>query len=141
MQPYRFYWVESSTKKADVAKLCLGQMPAENASALVVAVADTGSMPATSRGQLEWMRRSEFSEAKIRDCERTARMAKEGLVSERKAKSGRAIHVQLTPRGNKYRERLIEARVAADENVQRQLTPEERATLLRLLKLITELEF
>ena len=68
-------------------------------------------------------------------------MAQEGLVSERKAKSGRAIHIQLTPKGNKYRERLIKARVAADENVQSQLTSDERATLLRLLKLITELEF
>lgn len=68
-------------------------------------------------------------------------MAEEGLVSERKAKSGRAIHVQLTPKGNKYRQRLIEARMVADENVRRQLTSDERATLLRLLKLIAELEF
>ena len=68
-------------------------------------------------------------------------MAQEGLVSERKAKSGRAIHVQLTRRGNQYRERLIKARVAADENVRRQLTSDERATLIRLLKLIAELEF
>jgi DNA-binding MarR family transcriptional regulator len=68
-------------------------------------------------------------------------MAKDGLVSERRAKSGRAIHVHLTPKGNKYRERLIRVRGAADENVRHQLTPEERATLLRLLKLIAELEF
>jgi DNA-binding MarR family transcriptional regulator len=68
-------------------------------------------------------------------------MALEGLVSERKAKSGRAIHVRLTGKGNKYRERLINARVAADEKVRQQLTPEERATLLRLLELIAKLEF
>jgi DNA-binding MarR family transcriptional regulator len=68
-------------------------------------------------------------------------MAQEGLVSERKAESGRAIQVQLTPKGNKYRERLIKARLAVDEKVRHQLTPEERATLLRLLKLIAELEF
>ena len=68
-------------------------------------------------------------------------MAQEGLVSERKAKSGRAIHVQLTRKGNQYRERLIKARVAADENVRHQLTPDERTTLIRLLKLIAELEF
>ena len=67
-------------------------------------------------------------------------MAQEGLVSERKAKSGRAIHVQLTRKGNQYREGLIKARVAADENVRRQLTSDERATLVRLLKLIAELE-
>ena len=76
MQPYRFYWVGSAAKKAAVAKLCLGQMPAETASALVVAVADVGSMPATSRGQVEWMRRSGFSEAKIRDYERTAKIGR-----------------------------------------------------------------
>src|SRR5271167_5226656 len=34
-------------------------------------------------------------------------MVQEGLVSERKAKSGRAIHVTLTPKGHKYRNRLI----------------------------------
>ena len=68
-------------------------------------------------------------------------MVREGLVSERKAKSGRAIHVQLTPKGNKYREWLIKARMAADENVRHHLSPEERATLLRLLKLIAELQF
>src|SRR6202041_2900629 len=68
-------------------------------------------------------------------------MAKEGLVSERKAKSGRAIHVRLTPKGNKYRERLINARIAADDKLREELTPEERTTLLRLLKLIADLEF
>lgn len=68
-------------------------------------------------------------------------MAQEGLVSERKAKSGRAIHVQLTRKGKEYRERLIKARVAADENVRRRLTTDERATFVRLLKLIAELEF
>ena len=68
-------------------------------------------------------------------------MAQEGLVSERKAESGRAIHVQLTRKGNQYRERLIKVRVAADEHVRNQLTSDERATLIRLLKLIAELEF
>jgi DNA-binding MarR family transcriptional regulator len=68
-------------------------------------------------------------------------MVQEGLVSERKAKSGRAIHVRLTPRGRKYRERLIHARVAADDKLRKELTPEEHTTLLRLLKLIAELEF
>ena len=68
-------------------------------------------------------------------------MAQDGLVSERKAKSGRAIHVQLTRRGNRYREGLIKARVAADEKVRHRLSLDERATLIRLLKLIAELEF
>jgi DNA-binding MarR family transcriptional regulator len=68
-------------------------------------------------------------------------MVTEGLVSERKAKSGRAMHVRLTRKGHRYRERLIQARVAADEQVRQQLTPQDRATLLRLLKLLDELEF
>lgn len=68
-------------------------------------------------------------------------MVREGLASERKAKPGRAIQVHLTPKGNRYRERLISERVAADENVRHHLSSEERATLLRLLKLIAELEF
>ena len=60
-----------------VAKLCLGQVPAETASALVVVVADIGSLAATSQSQLEWMRsRSEFSEAKVRDYERTAKIGR-----------------------------------------------------------------
>ncbi len=68
-------------------------------------------------------------------------LAEEGLVSEHRAKSGRAIQVQLTAKGKKYRERLIEARVTADESVRRQMTSEERETLLRLLKLVAECEF
>lgn len=73
-QPYRFYWVESEAKRATVAKLCLGQKPATTASALVVAVSDIGSMPATTKGQLEWMRAGNFSEEKILDYERTAKI-------------------------------------------------------------------
>jgi len=68
-------------------------------------------------------------------------LAREGLVSEHHAESGRAIRVQLTVKGRKYRERLIKARVAADESVRRQITAEERETLLRLLKLVAECEF
>jgi DNA-binding MarR family transcriptional regulator len=68
-------------------------------------------------------------------------MAQEGLVSEHKAKSGRAIRVQLTAKGSKYRERLIEARKTADESVRRQMTSEERETLLRLLKRVAECDF
>jgi DNA-binding MarR family transcriptional regulator len=68
-------------------------------------------------------------------------MSREGLVSERKAKSGRAIHIHLTAKGSKYRERLIQARVAADESVRQQMTPQERETLLRLLRLVAECEF
>jgi len=72
LQPYKLYWVESAAKKEAVAKLCMEQTPAETASALVVVVADIGSMSATTKGQLEWMRRSNFAESKIRDYQRTA---------------------------------------------------------------------
>ena len=68
-------------------------------------------------------------------------LAQEGLVSEHRTRSGRAIRVQLTAKGRKYRERLIEARVTADESIRRQMTSEERETLLRLLKLVAECEF
>lgn len=76
-QPYRFYWVESAQHRPAVADICLGQSPAKTASALVVAIADIGSLEATSRGQLEWMRATpEFSEAKIRDYERRAKIGR-----------------------------------------------------------------
>jgi nitroreductase len=76
MQPYQFFWVESPATKAAVAKLCLGQMPAVTASALVVAVADIGSLAATSQAQLEWMRTSGFTHDKVRDYQRTARIGR-----------------------------------------------------------------
>ncbi len=68
-------------------------------------------------------------------------MVAEGLVSEKKAKSGRALLVQLTAKGNKYREYLIKERRAVEEKLRKQLTPEEIAVLLRLLKVVAELEF
>lgn len=76
MQPYRFYWIESGEKKSLVAKLCLGQKPAVTASALVVAVADIGSLAATAQGQAEWMRKNNFPEAKVRDFERDAKIGR-----------------------------------------------------------------
>lgn len=68
-------------------------------------------------------------------------MVAEGLLSERKGESGRAINVQLTAQGKKYRERLIKARVAADESIRQQMTPEEREKLLCLLKMVAQCEF
>jgi nitroreductase len=76
VQPYRLYWVGPGAKKAEVAKLCMGQMPAETASALIVVVADIGSISATTRAQAEWMRASNFTEEKIRDYERTAKIGR-----------------------------------------------------------------
>lgn len=68
-------------------------------------------------------------------------MIQEGLLSERKAESGRALLVQLTAKGTRYRERLIKERRAADEKLRRGFSAEEIATLLRLLKVIAEVKF
>jgi DNA-binding MarR family transcriptional regulator len=68
-------------------------------------------------------------------------MVTEGLLSERKAESGRAIHVQLTSKGKKYRERLIKLRVAADQTLRQQMTREECDIFVRLLKTVAQCEF
>lgn len=75
-QPYRMFWVESSTQRHAVAKLCLSQGPARTASALVVAVADIGSLRSTSEMQLAWMRQTGFPPKKIREYQRTARIGR-----------------------------------------------------------------
>jgi nitroreductase len=76
MQPYRFYWIESPDQRATAVKLCLAQSPAATASALVVAVADIGSLRNTSKLQLDWMRSSGFSEKKLRDYALTAKIGR-----------------------------------------------------------------
>jgi len=68
-------------------------------------------------------------------------MIKEGLVTERKAKTGRALLLHLTPKGEKYHQTLIQHRRNADAKARQALTSGERATLIRLLKLIGEVEF
>ena len=68
-------------------------------------------------------------------------MTQEGLLTERKAKAGRAIHIRITSKGTRYRGRLIEARLAADKAVRERMTPQERQMLLRLLKVVVECEF
>ncbi|MFZ3215616.1 MAG: MarR family winged helix-turn-helix transcriptional regulator [Candidatus Acidiferrales bacterium] len=68
-------------------------------------------------------------------------MIHEGLLSERKAGTGRALLVQLTAKGNRYRERLIKERRAAEEKVREKLTTREAATVIRLLKRVEGTEF
>ena len=75
-QPYRFYWIESSQSKNAAAQLCLGQTPAATASALIVAVADIGSLTRTAQDQLAWMRTAGFSQKKISSQEMKARIGK-----------------------------------------------------------------
>lgn len=67
-------------------------------------------------------------------------MIREGLLSERKAESGRALLVQLTAKGNKYRESLIKERRALDDHLREHFTADDIADLLRLLKRLAELE-
>jgi DNA-binding MarR family transcriptional regulator len=67
-------------------------------------------------------------------------MAREGLVLECRARAGRAILVQLTAKGKKYRERVIQARKDAERKVRGQMRLEERKKLLRLLKLVATCE-
>src|ERR1700730_2377861 len=76
VQPYRFYWVETPEMKKSAARLCMGQAPAETASALVVAVADICYLRTTAESQLEWMRREGFSEAQISKFAKKAKLAK-----------------------------------------------------------------
>jgi nitroreductase len=75
-QPYRFYWIESPAHREAVSTLCLSQKPAATASALVVAVADLGSLDSTAQLQLAWMRESGASDSKIRDYARTAKIGR-----------------------------------------------------------------
>lgn len=68
-------------------------------------------------------------------------MIGEGLVSERKAETGRALLVQLTAKGNKYREFLIKERRAAEEKLRERFSPDEVTTLVELLKRVADTEF
>lgn len=67
-------------------------------------------------------------------------LLKEGLVSERKAPRGRALLVQLTAKGNKYRESLIAERRSLDDSLRTHFAPDETASLLRLLQRLAALE-
>jgi len=75
-QPYRFYWIESPALKTTAAMLCMGQKPAQTASALVVAVADIGSLRSTSQSQVDWMRQSGMPEEKLAEYETKAKIGR-----------------------------------------------------------------
>ena len=63
---------ERQPRRSSALDRCLRQ----TASALVVAVADMGRCQRPSQAQLEWMRRNGFSDAKLRDYERTAKIGR-----------------------------------------------------------------
>ncbi len=68
-------------------------------------------------------------------------LVREGLVSETKAKVGKSILVQLTRKGNAYRERMIKVRRAADDKLRVSLAPSERTALLKLLAAVERIRF
>jgi DNA-binding MarR family transcriptional regulator len=68
-------------------------------------------------------------------------LIREGLVAERKAPSGRALLLQLTPKGNRYRSVLIQQRTAVDEKVRRQRSARQFPRLTRLLEILSTLDF
>lgn len=67
-------------------------------------------------------------------------MVREGLLAERKSRSGRAIDLKLTAKGNRYHDELVQHRLAADAKVRKAIPPEDWENLLRWLKLIAESE-
>lgn len=68
-------------------------------------------------------------------------LIREGLVSEKKAPSGRALLLELTPKGNRYRSVLIQQRRAVDEKLRQQLSRRKFSTLIHLLQVLSELDF
>jgi DNA-binding MarR family transcriptional regulator len=68
-------------------------------------------------------------------------LIREGLVSERKASSGRALLLQLAAKGNRYRSVLIQQRRAVDAKLRRRLSPRQFSTLIRQLEVLSGLDF
>jgi DNA-binding MarR family transcriptional regulator len=67
-------------------------------------------------------------------------MIQEGLLSERKTEKGRSLLLQLTAKGNKYREGLIKERRALDDIIREHFSPEDLSAFLHLLKRLAELQ-
>src|SRR2546430_15730812 len=61
-------------------------------------------------------------------------LIQEGLASERRAESGRALLVRLTAKGNKYRERLIKERRGGEEKLRGIPAPGEDRSRVGVLK-------
>ncbi|MGC1169101.1 MAG: hypothetical protein WA886_09370, partial [Candidatus Acidiferrales bacterium] len=68
-------------------------------------------------------------------------MIREGLLTQKKAATGRARPVQLTAKGNNYRDNLVKERRNAEERLRKTLKPQEIATLIHLLNQIAEFKF
>jgi DNA-binding MarR family transcriptional regulator len=68
-------------------------------------------------------------------------LIREGLVSDRKAPTGRALLLRLTSKGNRYRAVLIQQRRSVDEKLRQQLSPGKFSTLIHLLQVLSALDF
>jgi DNA-binding MarR family transcriptional regulator len=68
-------------------------------------------------------------------------LIREGLVAERKAPSGRALLLQVTAKGNRYRSVLIQQRRSVDAELRRRLSPRQFSTLIRQLEVLSSLDF
>jgi DNA-binding MarR family transcriptional regulator len=68
-------------------------------------------------------------------------LIREGLVSERKAPSGRALLLQVTLKGNRYRAVLIQQRRAVDAKLRRRLSSRQFSTLIWQLEVLSRLDF
>jgi DNA-binding MarR family transcriptional regulator len=68
-------------------------------------------------------------------------LIREGLVSDRKAPTGRALLLRLTSKGNRYRAVLIQQRRSVDEKLRQQLSPGTFSTLIHLLQVLSALDF
>jgi len=68
-------------------------------------------------------------------------MLREGLLTEKKAPSGRGLLVQLSAKGNASREVMIKYRRALDAKIKEQLSAPEIARLIQNLKAIADLNF
>lgn len=68
-------------------------------------------------------------------------LIREGLVFERKAPSGRALLLQVTLKGNRYRSVLIQQRRAVDAKLRRRLSPRQLSTPIRQFEVLSRLDF
>jgi DNA-binding MarR family transcriptional regulator len=68
-------------------------------------------------------------------------LIREGLVSERKAPSGKALLLQLTAKENRYRSVLIQQRRAVDAKLRLRLSPRQFSALIRQLEVLSGLDF
>jgi DNA-binding MarR family transcriptional regulator len=68
-------------------------------------------------------------------------MLREGLLTEKKASSGRGLLVQLSAKGNSNREVMIKYRRALDAKLKEKLTTPEISRLIQNLKAVADLDF